>query len=284
MTALDPVFLRARECSQFWLIWSLLGVRSLQDPGWDPYESTIGAIDALVKVHALADGTAQGHLQLIIYGHIVEASEPYELLANLVDIGQGGMFHSERFPPGKDGRPLSPATKIARLKDAAAGAGLLGAIDPLNEIWDRDLRNSVFHADYALYRGEVRIMHPTKVYRHENVLRLVNSALAYHHAMATLRRFHISSYTEPVLVPGDPRVTNGVEEDVMVIVRDGHGAIGLQNVWRGPEAVTGHVQWRVGRFYPDEVGLLSADPARGLLPGRPPTTSIPLERLPEPKP
>jgi hypothetical protein len=113
-------------------------------------------------------------------------------------------------------------------------------------------------------------MHPTKVYRHEEVLKLVNRALAYHHAMVALRQFHISSYTEPVVVPGDLRVTNGVEEDVMVIVREGHGAVGLQNVWRGPEAVTGHVQWRVGRFCPDELSLLTADPARGLLPERSP--------------
>jgi hypothetical protein len=118
----------------------------------------------------------------------------------------------------------------------------------------------------------VRIMRPTKVYRREDVLRLVNRALAYHHAMLALRQFHISSYTEPVLIRGDARVTNGVEEDVMVIIREGHGAIGLQSVWRGPEDVTGHVQWRVGRFLPSEVGLLSADPTRGVLPGETPNS------------
>ena len=56
MTALDPVFTRARERSQFWLIWSLLGVRSLQDPGWDPYESTVGAIEGVERLEDAAAG------------------------------------------------------------------------------------------------------------------------------------------------------------------------------------------------------------------------------------
>lgn len=39
------------------------------------------------------------HLQLWTYGHIIEASEPYAIVADMLDIANGGFFKPYRFPP-----------------------------------------------------------------------------------------------------------------------------------------------------------------------------------------
>lgn len=47
----------------------------------------------LYEVHNKTENyEAARHLQFWIYGHIVEASEPYEMLANLVQVSLGGGF------------------------------------------------------------------------------------------------------------------------------------------------------------------------------------------------
>src|SRR5215471_315191 len=49
LTALDPVFTRAREQSEFELILTLLRVRGLQDAGWHAYQTTLRAIPAVIQ-------------------------------------------------------------------------------------------------------------------------------------------------------------------------------------------------------------------------------------------
>jgi hypothetical protein len=55
LTLFDTVFTRARERSEFSLLWTLLGVRGLQDAGWDPYDTSLEAIDTMRTIHAKAE-------------------------------------------------------------------------------------------------------------------------------------------------------------------------------------------------------------------------------------
>ena len=76
----------------------------MQDPGWDPYESSMVAIKSVLSVlRGKLNSVADRHLALWLYGHIVEASEPYEFLGNLIDVSVGGKFKILRFP-AKNGR------------------------------------------------------------------------------------------------------------------------------------------------------------------------------------
>jgi hypothetical protein len=84
----EAAFKKAKERSEFAFISTLVAFRSMQDAGWDPYESSVEAISEILKVYSTVESyVAARHLQLWIYGHIVEASEPYELLANLLARG-----------------------------------------------------------------------------------------------------------------------------------------------------------------------------------------------------
>jgi hypothetical protein len=134
LNAFDAAFTRAGERSEFEFIACLLQVRGLQDAGWDPYKTTLRAITALVKIHETIQGTEPEparHLRLWIYGHIVEAAEPYELLANLLDIAKGGRFYAERFRPvggtaTRLGRPQNPGRKIDQIAKIAEAVGFPG--------------------------------------------------------------------------------------------------------------------------------------------------------------
>ena len=171
-----------------------------------------------------------------LYGHAVEASEPYELLANLIDISQGGLFRLMRFPPRKDGGPPSPGDKIKKLEQAAKSAGMDGVVIPMQEVWNNNLRNAIFHSDYSLHLGDVRfkklrarkdgtLKEKVFVYKNDEIVILVNWGLAYFRALQLLRSYHIGLYTEPKEIAGDPRVLNDPNARAIVMVREGHGAI-----------------------------------------------------------
>jgi hypothetical protein len=271
LTLFDPAFIKAKERSEFAFIQTLLAVRGLQDPGWKPYETSLSAINEICAVHAKAESyTAKRHLELWLFGHAVEASEPYEILANLIDISQGGTFHTARFPPNEKGVPQFVDHKIAQLEKAAKSAGMPGVVTPLQEVWDRELRNAIFHSDYSLHGGEVRF---TKAgilssYGHDKIVILVNRALAYFTALRWLRSHHISSYTEPKEVAVHPLNAGAPNERAIVMVREGHGAIGLKDAWTEEDVRAGRFHWRIAHYSEEERQLADADPMRTSFPAR----------------
>lgn len=270
LTALDPVFTRAREQSEFECILTLLRVRGLQDAGWDAYQTTLRAIPAMIQLHESiapedANFEVARHLQLWVYGHIIEASEPYEILANLFAVTAGERFAAQRFPP-EGGRPQPVGRKIEQLAELAEAVDISQAVEPLREIYDRRLRNAIFHADYTLDGGEVRLPHEGRRYSHDEVMQLMNRAIAYHEALAEPYQTHIASYSEPVEIPVHPDFSGDPEERAVVIVRDGHGVIGLKHNLTREQIANGGIPWRIGVFRPEELRALEADPELAFLP------------------
>lgn len=269
LTALDSAFTRAKETSEFNFLLSIFAVRGIQDAGWNPYETSVRAIAVVLKLcRGDINEEAARHLALWLYGHIMEASEPYEFLANLIAVATGGRFIVERFPPRANGAPLSPQTKIAQLERQATDAEMRDVVIPMKESWDRDFRNAIFHADYSLHGSEVRTIRPSKRYEHDEVMTLVNRALAYHEAMSLLRKLHIESYQEPTIIPCDPEFSRSPTESAVVIVRRGYGATGLKDSWSPDQLRKGHIPYRLGRFTREEMKMLDANKGLALLPPR----------------
>lgn len=265
LTAIDKLFLSAQRTCEFEFILALLGVRGVQDPGWDPYETTLACISSVVDLHQKnPKHTAGPHITLWLYGHIVEASEPYEILANLVRICQGQRFSIDNFPRKKNGAPLSPGQRIAALRKMSDDTPHSELVDLLSAFWDRDLRNAVFHSDYCQWGIELRIRSPFKKYSAEQKEELVNRAFAYHEALARVHKLHLASYDQPKLIPTHPEFDpNG---KAMVIVREGFGAVGLKTVWTHEQLARGEIPVQVGRFFPAESKMLSEDPTTVFLP------------------
>ena len=269
LTGIDELFAVAQDRREFEFVHSLLAIRGVQGAGWDAFATTDRAITTLVEVHnELADDSAARHLKLWIYGHIVEASEPYELLANLLDVARGGRFNTSRFPDLPNGRPQSPGAKLDTIEVAARKAGFPRVSVPLRERWDRGLRNAIFHADYAFGRGGVNLVSAQETRRFADVERICARANASHDALVLLGTMYLGSYDKPTTIPAHGYSPDPTEQAV-VIVRAGHGAIGLKDAHTKQEIAAGAIPWRMTLAYPDEVALLDADPELALLPSRP---------------
>jgi hypothetical protein len=292
LTAFDPAFARALEADETEFIKALLRIVGVQDAGWDPYDTTVRAIPAMMKLHALIPpgdewSETSRHLALWTYLHALEASEPYAMLADLLDIAGGGWALGLRFPDlpygsrRADGtratRPQRRDEKMTELRRLAAVANLEGAMTPVDEVWDRELRNAVFHADYSIHGGETRIPALGRRYSHDEIQTLVNRGLAYHESLALLRRLYRGSYTEPATIPirwrrhveGGADDAFDVEDDTArIIVRDGVGVIGLKHAHTTAELAQGAIPWHFAHLYPDEAAALRADPTVDHFPAR----------------
>ncbi len=234
--------------------------------------------------HQIGDGaddfeTAR-HLQLSTYGHIIEASEPYEILADMLHIAGGGYYAPFRFPdrdvypprPGRPPPPTRPATfreKLVELERLADDVGEPGVLDPVREVWDFELRNAVFHADYSLHGSEVRIPRRGGSYSHEEFMTLVNRAIAYHEALAMLVNGYRRGYNEPKRVLVHNESAREPDEAMVVMIREGEGAIGLRYVYTAEEVAAGAIPAHIARLYPDEVEAVRADTTLVRLPARP---------------
>lgn len=266
LNGLDSIFARAQEQDEAQLILSLLGIKGLQAAGWDPYDTTVDAIRAATRLHnETEDRLAARHLSLWIYGHIVEAAAPYDLLANLINIAQGGQ--ASMFPfESESGRLLSPGRKLEVIGRQAEEIGNQAARPLLTAIWHRHLRNGVFHADYTIHGSEIRLVGDGAVLSLEEFEALSGRAHGYHDAMIGLRRFYRSLYAEPKVVPAGP-IAPG--QNLIIIVREGYGPVGIKDALTPAERAAGGIPFRYARLFPDEMALIDADPELALLPARP---------------
>lgn len=260
---INPLFEEAKKISEFEFIFSLLGFRGLQGPGWDTFENTIQIFDSISPLK-IKDEFSRINLHLWVYGHIIEASEPYELYANFLRIIDGKRYTNNNFPDkdrGKYKAPQFPIEKIETLNKLASNYDLQNCLIPLNEIFDKDLRNSIFHSDYSIYKGCLRIRKPLKGFSRTETYDLINKSMAYFQALKFLFEKSISDYKEPkdVSLPDDFGAKMG-----KVIVRKNFGAVGLcDNIDILPK---GALPFRVGKFKDYEIVMLNQNNRLYLLP------------------
>jgi len=258
-----PIFDIAKNTSEFEFIFSLLGFRGLQGPGWHTFDNTIQIFDSIESIK-IKDEFSKINFHLWVYGHIIEASEPYELYANFFRIIGGNRYTINNFPDkdrGKHKVPQFPVEKIETLNNIALELGLQDCLLPLNEIFDKDLRNSIFHSDYSIYKGSLRIKKPVKEFSRTETYDTINKGIAYFQALKFLYEKSISDYNEPkdVILPVDFSAPTG-----KIIVRKNFGVVGLcDNIDILPK---GALPFRVGKFKDYEIEILNRNNRLYLLP------------------
>ncbi len=272
LNRLDELFSRAKTACEFEFILTLLRVKGMADPGWDVYENTQSVFRCISQsTRRIKDFEAKRHIYLWLYGHIIEASEPYEILANLINVASGGRYGFSNFPDkiiGKKRRsiPQSPSEKIDTLNEMVQGANLIDFSLPINDFYDKDLRNAVFHADYSLFDGELRIQKPLKSYSNEETQAIINKALAYHEGLQTVLTCYTQMYDSPKLVPVHPEFARSPNEKAITIVRKGYGLVGIKDSWTKDEIRAGRIPWSIARLHVYENRMLDEDPLNPILP------------------
>jgi len=233
LTLWEELFSKAQETDALQFIFALLRFKGVQDAGWDSFENTIDAIRGVLKYEKKIDGVTRLNLALWLYGHIVEASDHYEIIANMVNVAGGRPYQAWNFPKIKTrqgDRERTPNEKIIIIKEKCKKFGLKDYATPFEQALDKDLRNSIYHSDYSVYEGRVRFRNArgfSQEYSEAETLDKINTAIALHETIRNLVNFYRASYDEPEIIDGGPHIANGQEVSFQVIVRKGRGVIAV---------------------------------------------------------
>ncbi len=261
-----PLFSKAKDSSDFEFISTLIAFRGLQDPGWDPFDNTIDIFESIGSLKMKGE-SQKINLHLWMYGHIIEASEPYEILSNFLRIVDGHRYNPFTNFPDKDrGKykiPQFPAEKIDILTELAEKVDMADCLIPISEIFDKDLRNGIFHSDYSIYNGGVRVHRNYKELNRDQTYILLNKSLAYFEAIKYLYKKSISDYNEPMEID----LPDGFSSDKgIVMVRKGYGVIGLKDNFSKEELNRGRIPFRLGKFKWHELEILKKDQTISFMP------------------
>ncbi len=264
--SLDPLFTKAQEKSDFEFIFALLNIQGMQDAGWDAFETTRDIFETFNKLKSkIKYNDEQLHLFLVLYGLILEASYPYDLLYNLLRIISGDRYSATCFPDGNKSnsgkpRPMSASDKINKIKELADKLGLKTNIQPLVDIFDKELRNAIFHSDYCLYNNELRLPRSSTIYKVEDVMAILNKTVAYYEVIIRLVKMYKASYENSEIIDPHPDFSADPEEKVVVMVRKGTGVIGIKSSWTQEEVAQGKIAFSLSRLLPYEQKMLQKDP------------------------
>lgn len=267
LNSLDPLFSKAKEVNEFEFVFTLLNDPGhLSDPGYDTFENTIQIFDSVLE-HKNKFRNPDSRLNLFawLYGHLVEASLPYNMIANLLNVINNQRYKPENFPDkvmrNGNSRPLYPHEKIAQLTTQANNIGHQNCLDPINDLYDNKLRNSIFHSDYSIYNQELRAY---KDFSREETYTVFNKALAYYDTLKILYENAIKSYLTPKII--DVPAYFSSDSKAITMARKGKGLIGIKDYGTSYDYKNGKQPWMIAKMKGYERRIYSSDKSTALFP------------------
>lgn len=282
LAVFEPIFQKAYETSEFNLILSLLAIRGSSDAGWDPYENTEDVFEQVYRQQRKFKHSLQTNINLWLYVHLVECSEHYELLANLLKTVKGEDYVIANHV-NKDFVNLKVNQKIDRLKSIATGTGYENVFQPFKDTFNARFRNAIGHGDYALKSGlgsGLTIIDDAgfpKIFDLQEMNDLINRALALHVAIRSLRSAYIAHFQKSQVIKSSPTFGHGSPIDVTLIVRKRHGVIGFRCIGGYDAGVP--FETRMVKCLPYEMKLIEQG-VNTLPRSRVELTNMALDRLP----
>jgi hypothetical protein len=252
-TAYDQLFIAAKMRSEFEFIYAI--VEFDKNSNQDPFETTRRTFREVIKLHDQAEGYAANVLALWLYGHMVEASYPYQVIGDLASIAAGQQHQLQVFPRNDKGEEIGPGPKITQIEEILKPLRMKAYAKPMREAWYSDLRNAIFHSNYALIGSNIFLPEKAITMPFEDAMERVNRAIASFKAFEAVLDAHRSFYPEPVeiVVPvGRARYLN---ERATVIVREGYGPVALYGI---VDDAGIHPPALIARLYPEEFELVRA--------------------------
>lgn len=198
LNRLNDLFQSAWEKNPINLIYALVRVGGMSDANWDPMEESLESLESLNDYENLEkEAFLQGNLkrayrmQLLHYCHMIEASAPIELIANLIRCNTGIGFHTKPFlhlhRPTKDSLSTVPPSVKQKVKEIVKleEKSSIKISDLLNQFVDEQIRNSFYHSDYCLTDSYYRSTGsgPSKQIRLEDLNKITNNAFSFYSAL-----------------------------------------------------------------------------------------------------
>jgi hypothetical protein len=251
-TAYDRLFIAAKKRSQFDFIAAI--VHYDENSNQDPFETTKKTFREVLKLHDNADGYAADVLSLWLYGHMVEASYPYQVVGNLASISAGQHHQLQVFPRDSKGQEISPGRKRSQIKKTLPG-GLKACVKPMDESWNEDLRNAIFHSNYALVGSDIYLPEKGITMPFEGAMKRVNRAIASFEAFVKVLDVHRSFYPGPIEIEVPPGIAHYPNERATVVVREGYGPVALHSILDNAGIKSPVI---LGRLYEEEIALVQS--------------------------
>lgn len=162
---------------------ALLRVGGLETEGWDPlveskevFQDTFTLSQINLDKYTFSDKEkTKVRLMLWGYAHLLEMDAPYSVIANLLEIRNGGKYSWDPFwgirlkkknnmkkqrevvDLVKGPIPVFPAEKIGRIKALSKKANIPQIGFAFDDFYFPILRNSIDHSDYILHNNEFHI-------------------------------------------------------------------------------------------------------------------------------
>ena len=155
-TILEPLFTVAKQADEFEYCCTLLRVRGMEGPGWDPLRETMALTQQLLGLlQAPLDSTLQLRLSLFLYCHLTEVDDLYRITANLLRIRHGERYNLDPFAtlskPAMGQMPGTyPNSQISQLVELSRVVGAPEVGELFASFYVRQVRNAFFHSDYTL--------------------------------------------------------------------------------------------------------------------------------------
>lgn len=157
---LNELFSSAWQKNPLNLIYTLIRVEGMSSANWDPMEESLEAFEDYKNIHedAFKSGNMKRatRLQLLHYCHMIEASAPLELIANLLRCNNIMGFHIKPFihlhRPTKEALVTIPPSVKTKVKEIAKleKTSSVAISDLISPIVNEQIRNAYFHSDYCL--------------------------------------------------------------------------------------------------------------------------------------
>lgn len=176
----------------------------MMDAGWDAFQESRAVLDDLSKLAGLQlppesfpdAARTRVRLWLLSYCHLTEMDFPYTLIANLLRMKLKKKYLMNPFAdlvvPIKRKKVVvalkrpSPNAKIRRIEELATAAGMPSIPAAIAEIYDNVIRNAVYHSDYTVHEGQMRLMSNYRVVEFDELEELFINAFAFSSALFQL--------------------------------------------------------------------------------------------------
>ena len=205
--SLDRLFNSAKKQNEFAYVFSLLGLNSgIEDQGWQPIAETYSLMRDFVGIaNAPFNQHTKARLLLLCYTQLTEANYIYHVIYNML------VSIEDENPPKlfsfldlyNDGKPPSVKSKVALICKKAKEHGHQDIQELLDAVFDYSIRNAVSHADYILYKNELRLKHKGSEIKKidlEDVFALIQKTIVFFEVFFNVSDAHRKSYADGYII------------------------------------------------------------------------------------
>ena len=207
--SINDLFAKAKSTDEAAYVFALLGINSgMEDIGWQPIDETLRLIPDITSIiNTPLNQHTKCRLMLLLYCQVTESNYLYHVLYNM-------LLSIERETPPKvfsfldqvkNGTPPSVKSKIKQIcakADKLEQSKISKISKILNIIFNSPLRNAISHADFILFKDELRLKHGSTIQKIKlnEISKLVNNTLIFFSVFYEILRIHKTSYKDGYII------------------------------------------------------------------------------------